>query len=61
MATLPVDSTSTFIRSLSNGGGFRTGSPNSRSVQLLSSVQETLKAVQDGRIQTYYDMIQLAK
>jgi len=61
VATLPVDSTSTFIRSLSNGGGFRTGSPNSRSVQLLSSVQETLKAVQDGRIQTYYDMIQLAK
>ena len=61
VATLPLDSTSTFIRSLSNGGGFRTGSPNSRSVQLLSSVQETLKAVQDGRVQTYYDMIQLAK
>jgi len=30
-------------------------------VQLLSSIQETLKAVQDGRVQTYYDMIQLAK
>ncbi len=27
VATLPLDSTSTFIRSLSNGGGFRTGSP----------------------------------
>jgi hypothetical protein len=61
VATLPLDSTSTFIRSLSNGSGFRAGSPNSRSVQLLSSIQETLKAVQDGRVQTYYDMIQLAK
>jgi len=61
VATLPLDSTSTFIRSLSNGNGFRPGSPNSRSVQLLSSIQETLKAVQDGRVQTYYDMIQLAK
>ncbi len=61
VATLPLDSTSTFIRSLSNGNGFRPGSPNSRSVQLLSSVLETLKAVQDGRVLTYYDMIQLAK
>jgi len=61
VATLPLDSTSTFIRSLSNGNGFRPGSPNSRSVQLLASVVETLKAVQDGRVQTYYDMIQLAK
>jgi hypothetical protein len=61
VATMPLDSSSTFIRSLSNGNGFRAGSPNSRSVQLLSSVQETLKAVQDGRVQSYYDMIQLAK
>ena len=61
VATLPLDSTSTFIRSLSNGNGFRPGSPNSRSIQLLSSVLETLKAVKEGRVQTYYDMIQLAK
>ena len=61
VATLPLDSSSTFIRSLSNGNGFRPGSPNSRSVQLLSSMLETVKAVQDGRVQTYYDMIQLAK
>jgi hypothetical protein len=61
VATLPLDSTSTFIRSLSNGNGFRPGSPNSRSIQLLSSMLETIKAVQDGRVQTYYDMIQLAK
>jgi hypothetical protein len=61
VATLPLDSTSTFIRSLSNGTGFRPGSPNSRSIQLLSSMLETLKAVKDGRVQTYYDMIQLAK
>jgi len=58
---LPLDSTSTFIRSLSNGNGFRPGSPNSRSVQLLSSIPELLKAVQDGRVLSYYDMIQLSK
>jgi len=61
VAQLPMDSSSTFIRSLSNGNGFRAGSPNSRSVQLISSMLETLKAVQDGRVQSYYDMIQLAK
>jgi hypothetical protein len=61
VATLPLDSSSTFIRSLSNGNGFRPGSPNSRSVQLLSSMTETLKAVQDGRVQSYYDMIQMSK
>jgi hypothetical protein len=61
VALLPLDSTSTFIRSLSNGNGFRPGSPNSRSVQLLSSMTELVKAVQDGRVQTYYDMIQLSK
>ena len=61
VGTLPLDSTSTFIRSLSNGNGFRPGSPNSRSVQLLSSMTELLKAVQEGRVHTYYDMIQLSK
>jgi hypothetical protein len=61
VSTLPLDSSSTFIRSLSNGNGFRPGSPNSRSVQLLSSMVETLKAVQDGRVQSYYDMIQMSK
>ena len=61
VAMLPLDSTSTFVRSLSNGNGFRPGSPNSRSIQLISSMIETLKAVKDGRVQTYYDMIQLAK
>ena len=60
-ATLPLDSTSTFIRSLSNGNGFRPGSPNSRSVQLLSSIPDLLKAVQDGRVQSYAEMIQLAR
>ena len=61
VATLPLDSTSMFIRSLSNGNGFRPGSPNSRSIQLISSMLETLKAVKEDRVQTYYDMIQLAK
>jgi hypothetical protein len=61
VATLPIDETSTFIRSLSNGAGFRPGSPNSRSVQLLSSIAELLQAFSDGKILDYDDIIQLSK
>ena len=61
VATLPIDETGMFIRSLSNGAGFRPGSPNSRSVQLLSSIAELLQAFSDGRIMGYNDIIQLSK
>ncbi|MGH7553652.1 MAG: hypothetical protein ACREMQ_11565, partial [Longimicrobiales bacterium] len=61
VATLPIDETSTFIRSLSSGAGFRPGSPNSRSVQLLSSIAELLQAFSDGKIFGYNDIIQLSK
>jgi hypothetical protein len=60
-AQLPVDSTSVFIRSLSNAAGFRPSSPNSRSVQVLSSFVATIRAFTEGRIQTYQDVIQLSK
>jgi hypothetical protein len=61
VATLPIDETGLFIRSLSNGQGFRPGSPNSRSVQLLSSIAELLRAFSDGKILEYDDIIQLSK
>ena len=56
VATLPIDSTSTFIRSNSSGG-FRAMSPNGRSAQLLESMADLLVAFQEGRIQSYSDVI----
>ena len=55
VAALPIDSTSTFIRSgragtYGFGGGMRSS--------LLQSIAELLKAVDDGRIQTYQDVLQ---
>lgn len=66
VAALPLDSSSTFIRSLSQGGSgcgapFRQQSPWSRSIQLLSSMTEQVKAYQDGRVQYYCDVILLSR
>jgi hypothetical protein len=59
VAALPLDSASTFIRSVSGGvpgagGGMRL--PN-----VLASIQDTLAAVKDGRIRTYDDVFLLSK
>lgn len=59
--TLPIDESSTFIRSLSQGSGFRPGSPNGQQVELLCSIPVLLKAFAEGKINLYYDMINLSK
>jgi hypothetical protein len=65
VATLPVDSTSTFIRSFA-GGRFmsadtlltlRQQSPNGRSLQLVSSIEETLRAFREGRLVSWMAVI----
>jgi hypothetical protein len=65
VATLPIDSTSTFIRSFA-GGRFmsadslltlRQQSPNGRSLQLVSSIEETLRAFRDGRLVSWMAVI----
>jgi hypothetical protein len=61
VATLPLDESSTFVRSLSQGYGFRPGSPNGRQVELLCSMQGLLKAYGEERIASYMDMINLSK
>jgi hypothetical protein len=61
VATLPLDESSTFIRSLSQGYGFRPGSPNGQQVELLCSMTGLLKAFSEGRITYYMDMINLSK
>ncbi|HEY2853891.1 MAG TPA: hypothetical protein VGJ18_13645 [Gemmatimonadaceae bacterium] len=63
VATLPLDGKSTFIRAVFNYMGFRdpsTGAPGPRSTTMLSPIVDVLKAVDDGKIQTYYDVIQLS-
>ncbi|HVT41238.1 MAG TPA: hypothetical protein VHE78_19535 [Gemmatimonadaceae bacterium] len=65
VATLPIDSTSTFIRSYSMNrytgtDQFRQQSPNSRSLQLISSIAELLKVFAEGNLQGYFQVIQLS-
>lgn len=55
VATLPTDSTTVFIRSASQGY-VRQQSPYSRQNELLCSVSEHMKALADGRIQSYRDV-----
>ena len=65
VATLPIDSTSTFVRSFA-GGRFlsadtlltlRPQSPNGRSLQLVSSIEETLRAFREGRLVSWMAVI----
>jgi hypothetical protein len=63
VATLPLDAKSTFIRAVFNYMGFRdpvSGAPGPRSTTMLSPIQDVLKAVDEGKVQTYYDVIQLS-
>jgi hypothetical protein len=63
VATLPLDAKSTFIRAVFNYMGFRdpvSGAPGPRSTTMLSPIRDVLKAVDEGKIQTYYDIIQLS-
>ncbi|HEU4629646.1 MAG TPA: hypothetical protein VFS08_07860 [Gemmatimonadaceae bacterium] len=62
-ATLPVDSTSVFIRAVFNGMGYMypNRNPTMRSVTVYSPIIETIRAVADGRIVSYYDVIQLSR
>lgn len=61
VATLPLDSTSTFIRS---GGGFRgfgaTGGRGGMGTSHVQSIQALLAAVKAGQITGYQDVLQLS-
>lgn len=68
VATLPVDSTSTFVRSFS-GGRFTvdaglTHKPQSaagRSLQLISSIHDTLRAFAEGKLLSWIDVIRISQ
>ena len=61
VATLPTDSTTTFIRSI--GGAFGGGRANGfvRLPSVLSSVEGLLAAYRAGHINSYYDVIQISR
>lgn len=57
VGTLPVDSTSAFIRYILNGrGGFRR-----QRRSLTSSIDDTVRAYRSGRIRDYYDIVTLSR
>jgi hypothetical protein len=59
VATLPLDASSTFIRS--GGGGFQGGGSGMRAANVLAGMLDTLAAVRDGRIRTYNDVFSIIK
>ena len=65
VATFPVDTKSTFIRSISNRGfplsQFRRYSPGARASTALCSISELVKAFNAGRIHQYTDVVAMSK
>ena len=61
VAALPLDSASTFIRAVFNGGGMRGAGGGMRGPTILASMIEQLKAFNAGQINGYSDVIRLSK
>jgi hypothetical protein len=63
VATLPVDSTSTFIRAVFNNVPLRVPSttPGPRSVTMLAPIGESVRMFNEGRIGSYWDVIQMSR
>jgi hypothetical protein len=64
IGTLPLDSSSTFIRSVFNGMGYSRGpaySPYMRNQQLLASMLDQFKAFSAGHLTQYYDVINTSR
>ena len=66
VGTLPLDSSSTFIRSVFNGMSYGRGPAYGsgaymRSQQMLASMLDQVKAFNDGKLTQYYDVIQTSR
>ena len=65
VATFPIDSKSTFIRSISNRGfpfsQFRRISPGARASTALCPIHELIKAFNGGQIHRYEDVVAMSK
>jgi hypothetical protein len=61
VASMPLDATSMFIRSVFNGQAGFGGGGGLRSAQLTSSIVGLIGAFKDGKINSYYDVIAYSK
>jgi hypothetical protein len=61
VATLPLDSNSTFVRSVFNFGYNGMGGSGARSITLLQPVLELLKALREGKISGYLDVVNMSR
>jgi len=61
VSALPLDSSSTFIRSVNAGAYGRFGGYGMRFQSLLSPIGDTVRAFDEGRIRYYNDVIRMSK
>ena len=63
VSTLPLDSSSTFIRAVFNFNTIAspTGTPGPRSRTMLASIKDQVQAFADGKLQSYWDVIQTSR
>ena len=61
VATLPLDSSSTFVRAVFNFGYGGGGGSGTRSITMLQGVLDLLKAVRDGKVTSYIDVINMSR
>ena len=61
VATLPVDSSSTFVRAVFNNMGYMGGGTGARSITMLQPILDLLKAFREGRISSYLDVVNMSR
>jgi hypothetical protein len=61
VATLPIDSSSTFVRAVFNSFGYSGGGSGPRSITMLQPVMDLLKALREGKIMSYLDVVNLSR
>ena len=61
VATLPVDSSSTFVRAVFNNFGSMGGGTGPRSITMLQPVLDLRKAFREGRISGYLDVVNMSR
>jgi hypothetical protein len=61
VAAMPYDSSSTFIRSVTNPRYLQPRHPRSRMAQMSVSIDGLMRAFSEGRIAGYYDVVMLLR
>lgn len=63
IATLPIDSSSTFVRAVFSGAGFQSmrSQYGPRSVTMLCSIEELLREFREGRLYSYQQVVAMSR